>query len=215
MVKPLLAVLMAGCAASALAQSVVLSGVSGQRALLVVDGGKPRFVAAGQVHQGVRVVSVQGEVAVLEFGGRRQSLRVGDAPLTVASAADAPATESARVVLTADTAGHFMPEGQINGRAVQFMVDTGASQVIISEAEAGRLGIRFENGTPVKVSTANGEVLGRKLKLDWVRVGEAKVYGVDAIVLPQPMPFVLLGNSFLTRFQMKRHNDQLVLERRY
>jgi aspartyl protease family protein len=48
-----------------------------------------------------------------------------------------------------------------------------------------------------------------------VRVGEATVYSVPAVVLPQPMPFVLLGNSFLSRFQMKRQNDQLTLERRY
>jgi aspartyl protease family protein len=41
------------------------------------------------------------------------------------------------------------------------------------------------------------------------------VYGVAAIVLPQPMPYVLLGNSFLTRFQMQRTNDQLTLDRRF
>jgi aspartyl protease family protein len=38
---------------------------------------------------------------------------------------------------------------------------------------------------------------------------------VGAIVLPQPMPYVLLGNSFLSRFQMQRSNDQMTLERRY
>jgi aspartyl protease family protein len=46
-------------------------------------------------------------------------------------------------------------------------------------------------------------------------VGEAQVYDVPAIVLPQSMPFVLLGNSFLTRFQMQRNNDQMTLERRF
>jgi len=65
------------------------------------------------------------------------------------------------------------------------------------------------------VSTANGAVAGYGVQLDSVRVGEAVVYGVPAVVLPQPMPYVLLGNSFLSRFQMKRQNDQLTLERRY
>jgi aspartyl protease family protein len=54
-----------------------------------------------------------------------------------------------------------------------------------------------------------------QVKLSSVRVGEVEVYDVDASVLPLAMPTVLLGNSFLTRFQMTRQNDQMVLERRY
>jgi aspartyl protease family protein len=196
------------------AQSVALSGVSGSKALLVVDGGAPRFVAVGQLHQGVRVLAVQGESATLDIGGRRHTLRVGESPVSQGSTA-VPEGASARVVLTADGRGHFTPQGQINGRAVQFMVDTGATQVVIGEAEARRLGLPFEKGRRVQVSTANGAVIGHQLQLDNVRVGDAQVYGVAAIVLPQPMPYVLLGNSFLTRFQMQRSNDQMTLEKRY
>ena len=65
------------------------------------------------------------------------------------------------------------------------------------------------------VSTANGNAIGYQIQLDSVRVGDVQVYGVDAIVMPQSMPYVLLGNSFLTRFQMQRTNDQLVLEKRF
>jgi aspartyl protease family protein len=53
------------------------------------------------------------------------------------------------------------------------------------------------------------------MKLDSVRIGDVEVFGVEAIVTPQPMPFVLLGNSFLTEFQMTRTNDQMVLEKRH
>jgi len=42
-----------------------------------------------------------------------------------------------------------------------------------------------------------------------------EVHGIDAIVSPQTMPYVLLGNSFLNRFQMRRDSQQMVLERRY
>jgi aspartyl protease family protein len=42
-----------------------------------------------------------------------------------------------------------------------------------------------------------------------------EIHDVDATIVPAGMPYVLLGNSFLTRFQMKRENDQMVLERRY
>lgn len=212
--RALFAVVLSGMAGMAIAQSVALTGVSGSKALVVIDGAAPRFVAAGQAHQGVRVLTVQGESATLEFGGRRHTLHVGEAPVSHGNAAVAPGS-GGRVVLTADAQGHFLPQGQINGRAVQFMVDTGASQVVIGEAEARRLGLAFEKGKQVPVGTANGIVAGHQLHLDSVRVGDAQVYGVGAIVLPQPMPFVLLGNSFLTRFQMQRTNDQLTLERRY
>ncbi len=48
-----------------------------------------------------------------------------------------------------------------------------------------------------------------------VRIGDVQVYNVDAVVSPAPMPYILLGNSFLTRFQMKRENDVMTLDLRY
>ena len=207
--------MLSGCllAGVAQAQSVALSGLSGSKALLVIDGGAPRFLSPGQTHQGVRVVSLQKDTAVIEVDGRRQTLRVGDAPVSLGGSAD-PAAGGQRVVLTADGQGHFTPAGQINGRTVQFMVDTGASQVILGEAEARRINLDFQRGRRVQVSTANGQAQGHMISLDSVRVGDAQVFGVSAIVLPQPMPYVLLGNTFLTRFQMQRNNDQLTLEKR-
>lgn len=198
---------------SAQAQQVALSGLSGNRALLVIDGAAPRFLSPGQSQGPVRLISAGGDTAVIEVQGKRQTLRVGDAPVSLGAA---PATQgSANVVLTVDGRGHFLPAGQINGRSVQFLVDTGATQVVMAEAEAKRIGLNYESGQRLRVSTANGAVAGYGLQLDSVRVGEAIVYGVPAVVLPQPMPYVLLGNSFLSRFQMKRQNDQLTLERRY
>jgi aspartyl protease family protein len=212
----LAAALLLACAHPALAQSVSLSGVAGDKALLVIDQAAPRFLSAGQTHQGVRLLSVQGETVTIEMGGQRQQLRVGDAPLHVGGG-DAAGSGSAgrRVVLTADGQGHFMTHGQINGRTVKFMVDTGASNIILSQADARRINLAFDQGQPVGVNTANGRVTGHQLRLQSVRVGDVQVYDVTAIVLPQPMPFVLLGNSFLTRFQMVRQNDQMTLERRY
>ena len=63
--------------------------------------------------------------------------------------------------------------------------------------------------------TANGAVPVYWCTLGSVRVGDVQVYNVEATVLPAPMTHVLLGNSFLTRFQMKRENDTLTLERRF
>jgi aspartyl protease family protein len=126
----------------------------------------------------------------------------------------APARGS-KIVLTAGSGGHFVATGAINGRAVQFMVDTGATSVSMGVQEAERLGIDYRKGQLTRGSTANGTVTAYLVKLNSVRVGEVEVFDVDAAVLPASAGPILLGNSFLSRFQMTRFNDQLVLERRY
>jgi aspartyl protease family protein len=199
--------------ALAQAQSVALQGMLGAKALLIVDGGAPRAVAAGEEHKGVKVLSTLGDQAVVEIGGRRHTLRIGDAPASVGGTGGA--ARGNRIVLPVDSGGHFMAQGTINGRAAYFMVDTGATGVGISVNDAERVGLNYRAGQPIGLSTANGVVQGWRVKLGSVRIGEVEVYEVDAMVTPQPMPFVLLGNSFLSRFSMTRTNDQMVLERRY
>ena len=200
------------CPAVTLAQSVALQGMMGNRALLIIDGSAPRGVAPGDTHQGVKVLSTTGDEAVVEIGGKRHTLRVGDAPASVGGSGPRGGN---RIVLTAGSGGHFFSQGAINGRAVQFMVDTGATAVSMGMNDAKRMGVPYETGRKIQMSTANGVVPGWLIRLDSVRVGDVEVFGVDGIVSQQPMPYVLLGNSFLTRFQMKRENDQMVLDRRY
>ncbi|WP_298931394.1 TIGR02281 family clan AA aspartic protease [uncultured Ramlibacter sp.] len=200
-------------AGGAFAQTVSLQGMLGSRALLIVDGSAPRGVAAGETHKGVKVISTSGDNAVVEVNGQRHSLRVGDAPASVDGGAGAP--RGNKIVLTAGSNGHFLAQGTINGRAVQFMVDTGASVIGLGASEAERLGINYKAGQPVRMSTANGIAQGWRVKLNSVRIGDVEVFEVDAVVGQASMGYVLLGNSFLTRFQMKRDNDQMVLERRY
>ena len=201
-------------AATAQAQSVSLSGMLGGKALVIVDGGPPKSVAVGETFKGVRVVSTQGDIAVVEIAGRQHSLRVGDAPASVGGSGGATPTSS-RVVLTAGNGGHFFALGQINGKSAQMVVDTGATAVSLSTADAQRMGINYTSGQPVQMSTANGVIPGWTIKLGTVKVGDVVVHGVDAIVSAGSMPYVLLGNSFLTHFQMTRTNDQMVLEKRY
>ncbi len=207
----LLAVALSG---PALAQTVALQGMLGNRALLIVDGATPKAVPPGESHQGVRVVSTSGDEAVLEINGKRHTMRVGDAPASVGGRGGG-GPRGSRIVLTAGTGGHFMTLGAINGRTVQFMVDTGATMIAMGAADADRMGLNYRSGQQGQLSTANGVVTAWKVRLDSVRIGDVEVHGVDAVVAPQAMPYILLGNSFLTRFQMRRDNDQLVLERRY
>jgi aspartyl protease family protein len=199
--------------ATASAQSVALQGMLGTKALLIVDSAAPKTVAPGETHQGVKVVSTSGDQAVVEINGKRHTLRVGDAPASVGGSGNGG--RGNRIVLTASSGGHFLTPGSINGGAVHFMVDTGATSVALGAADAQRLGINYRAGQLGYSSTANGTVAVYRVKLNSVRIGDVEVFDVDASVLPAGMSHVLLGNSFLTRFQMKRDNDQMVLERRY
>ena len=63
-------------------------------------------------------------------------------------------------------------------------------------------------------AAANGPVAVQRITLTRVRVGDVEVANVEAVVVPATMPYVLLGNSFLTRFQMRRENDVMRLEAR-
>ena len=210
--RPVAAVLALLCASGAVAQTVSMGGSLGSNALLVIDG-KPRSVAVGATVEGIRLVSVTGNDAVVEIKGKRVLLRLGDAQVNLGGKASEGGGK--QIVLTAQSGGHFHANGAINGQSVRFMVDTGATLVAMDKYEAERLGVDYKNGRRGMTRTANGDVPVYAAKLASVRIGDVMVYNVDAAVLPTPMPYILLGNSFLTRFQMKRENDVMTLDLRY
>ena len=207
----LLALALAAGAAGA--QTVTLQGTLGTKALIIVEGSAPKAVAPGESHRGVKVLAVSGDQATVEVGGQRQVLRVGEAQVSVGGGG--PGARGTKIVITAGSGGHYVTPGAINGRPVRFMVDTGATSVAIGAAEAERLGIDFRRGIPGYGGTANGLVQMWKVRLPSVRIGDVEVFDVDGAVLNASMPYVLLGNSFLNRFQMTRDNQSMVLERRY
>ena len=197
--------------ADAAAQSVALAGRMGDRALLVVDG-KAQTVGVGGSAGGVRLLRWVGEDAEVEVAGQKTQLRVGGTPAQVG--AGARIARAREIVMTAGSGGHFTPTGSINGKSVSFLVDTGATSVAMGQDDAQRLGVDLKSARAGMSHTANGPVRVWMVTLDRVRVGDVELTQVAAVVLPQSMPFVLLGNSFLTRFQMRRDNDVMRLELR-
>ncbi len=202
--------------AGAMAADVNLNGVVGNKALLVIDGGKPRWLAAGESSpEGVKLIGIAGDTAVVELGGKRQTLKLGQSERLGAGAA-AAGTGSQSVSLIADGSGHFVTTGQINGRTVRFLVDTGATFISLSGVEARRLGINYLAGQKAAVSTANGVVPSYKVKLDEVRLGDVTLNNVDGMVhADDSLPIVLLGMSFLNRMEMKRDGATMVLKKRF
>ena len=210
-VKMTAAALLVLSAVAAAAQTVTFNGHIGtHKALLVIDG-EPHTVAVGTTVRGVRLLTLSDAQADVEVGAARRSLTLG-AGAVRASAGTAGGGSA--IVLTAGTNGHFRTTGQINGKSIEFMVDTGASSVVISQADADRLGLDYKNAPQGWASTANGAAPFRLITLSAVRIGDVEVANVEAAVIPAPMRGALLGNSFLMRFQMKRENDVMRLEKR-
>lgn len=200
-----------GLCTAALAADVGLAGVFPGKALLTVDGGPPRTVAVGtKTAEGVRVLAVDGETATLEVDGKKRTLRVGQ------NVAAQPGGQGpSQAVLTSDLRGHFMTTGTINGVAVRFMVDTGASIIALGPSEAKRIGIDPSKGMSEMIMTANGVAPISRVKLDAVRVGDIVMHGVEAGVSTQDMPVILLGMSFLNRCEMLRDGQTMTLKKRY
>ena len=201
-----------GAGDPAAAQTVTFSGSLGDRKAVLVIDGEPRTVAVGDAVQGVRLLALSNGQAQIEMQGRRSTLRIGQAPLRMTGGGAGDGNR--QIVLTAGLGGHFTSIGSINGKAVSFIVDTGATAVSIGQPDAQRIGLDLTASNRLIATTANGMVAVHRVLLSVVRIGDVEVHNVDAIVLPGALPHVLLGNSFLTRFQMKRENDRLTLDKR-
>ncbi|GIX31074.1 MAG: hypothetical protein KatS3mg124_1546 [Porticoccaceae bacterium] len=179
------------------------------RAVLAVGGVLHTLAAGEATPEGVRLLSATPQEAVVEVDGRR--LRLGLANRIGTRFAPPPPPE---VAIPRGPDGHYRVEGAIEGRPVTLVVDTGATLVALSAAEAARLGLDLPGGRPGRAMTAAGPVEGVRVRLGRIRVGGIELYGVDAMVLPGDHPReVLLGNSFLERLELERRDGVLVLRR--
>lgn len=114
------------------------------------------------------------------------------------------------VIVQRDRSGHYLAVGQINGVEVDFLIDTGATDVAIPESVARSLGLEF--GPQVTVMTAAGPVSAWMTRLDEVRLGQLYLRNVRGTITRAPMSEVLLGMSFLRHFSLNQQGDELVIE---
>jgi aspartyl protease family protein len=177
-------------------------GLFKDKAIVSIDGGKPRTLSVGQVVQGVKLVSADSGSASFEVDGKPRTLSMGQ------SFAGGPATgERQSISLTADARGHFAAAGSLNGYPVSFLVDTGATSIAINAAEAKRIGLDYRSGQAVGVSTAGGVVPAWRVKFNTVKVGSITLNQVDGMVVETGLNVPLLGMSFLNRMEMRWADD--------
>jgi len=114
------------------------------------------------------------------------------------------------VVLQRNKFGHYVTSGEINGQAVEFMLDTGATGVAIPAAVARHLGIR--RGQAFPTHTANGVTTSYAARLERVSVGGIELQGVQAAITPGlQSQQILLGMSFLKHIEFTQRGDTLIL----
>lgn len=202
-----MAAVLALVSASAAAEVVLVGVVPGKAAILAVDGAEPRTVRVGQKLGEVSVVSVGKDRAVIEAGGKRKTLLVGQ------YSAARGGRETA--LLSSDPRGHFFALGSVNGGPVRFVLDTGASYIVLPAAEARRLAIDYRKGQAGVTQTANGPATAWRIRLDSVRVGNIELANIDAAVVETGLDVSLLGMSFLNRVDMRREGQIMTLTRRF
>lgn len=114
------------------------------------------------------------------------------------------------VRLAGNGQGHFVADGQINGQAVHFLLDTGATDVAIPERLAAKLDL--EHGAPVMLSTANGRTQGYRTRLQTLQLGDILLHDVRALVVPGlDGEQVLLGMSALKQLEFTQRSGTLLL----
>lgn len=118
----------------------------------------------------------------------------------------APAANS--VLFPADRSGHFIINAMVNGAPVHFLVDTGATFVVLSDADAQAAGIdRTLLTFDQRLRTADGETRGALVTLRDIRIGQMEQDNVPAMVLDSPVSISLLGMSFLKRLERYEIRD--------
>lgn len=112
--------------------------------------------------------------------------------------------------LARNRSGHYVAEGEINGRQVTFLLDTGATWVALPTGLARELALK--RGAAVTLQTASGAAVGYQTRLDSVRLGPIEMRDVAALVADgMDADTVLLGMNFLKQLEFTQRGEEMVL----
>jgi aspartyl protease family protein len=182
------------------------------KATLVIDKGQPRTLSVGQTSpEGVKLLEADADSATVEVNGKRETIAAGARGSVVAAGASIGGSGLRKVTLYPNSLGHFVSIGSVNGVPVRFMVDSGATSVVLPVSEAKRAGVDYLHGQSGSSMTANGMIGVYRVTLNSVKVGELELRDVPAEVIATPMNESLLGMSFLSRVEMQRNGQYMTL----
>ena len=143
----------------------------------------------------------------LFFNDRLDHQRNPNRNLNAASETDTPSVQLQR-----NRFGHYVATGAINGQPVEFMLDTGASDISVPANIAKQLGLK--RGTSQTYQTANGPIISYLTRLDSVSLGPITLHDLRASINPNvDNDEILLGMSFLKHLEFTQRGDTLTLRK--
>lgn len=197
--------------ATAKTDRVIVKGLFAGTAVLEVNGKAHMLKEGASTPEGITLLRATSKYAQIEQQGEIKKLG-----LNRQVGGTYTESELASVELARRPDGHFMTSGRINNRWVEFMVDTGATSVTLNSFTAELLGIAYRDAQTVQVGTAQGNTDAYQVILSSVAVGDVLLTNVSAFVIEGRFPqTILLGNTFLSRVNMRVENSAMTLQAKY
>lgn len=170
-------------------------------AVLKIDGKRYRLQRGEKTPHGIKLVSATKDEAVILVNDIKYRYKRGSSQGTALLARLVPKR------------GHWTSRGTINKKPVKFLIDTGATSVLLGEKHARRIKIRYKNAKRIKIQTVSGEEKGYLIMLDSVGVGNVVLKNVYAAVAKgYTDEYILLGMSFLGRVKISYDGDYMILK---
>lgn len=184
------------------------------KAVIKIDDERYTLSVGETSPEGVNLVAADSDNAVLIVNGKKKTYPLGGS-ISIGTQFNKADEKTAQAM--ADRGGMFFIQGSANRHPIRFLIDTGASAIVMNRNQAKRMGIDYRlKGKEILVSTASGTATGYLVKLDSVKVGEINISNVDAIVNDSGFPeVVLLGMSFLSRVEIEREGTLMRIKKKY
>ena len=191
---------------------VQVNGLLPNQAVVTIDGQQHILKVGKTSPEGVTLVSADSHKAIFSWEDQQFERQLSQ---QIASKFSEPARKEEARIERGDN-GHFFTPGHINGKLVNFMVDTGAFTIAMSPDEADRLGLDWRQGERFTSNTASGAAPAYFITLKTVTIDGLTLHNIrSAVIVGDPMPYILLGMSFLEQTEMREENSTLILRKKY
>jgi aspartyl protease family protein len=197
-------------------ENIIINGLFKDKVVATIDGRQQILKKNKLTAEGVKLIKSNSKEAIIEIDGISKIFtldeKIGN---TFKTTSDDKNTISIRkrAIIRGDANGMYLTKGQINGKTVEFLIDTGATYVSMSSDLAKQLKIKYEKGNKIQLETAKGMSIAYEIKLKKVKVGDIELYNILGVVSDDMPNITLLGMSFLRKLDMKRKGKTMILEK--
>jgi aspartyl protease family protein len=186
------------------APKIKYRGMLSGKALIKVDGRLIKLTSGQTSKNGVKLLSANLEAIVVLVEGKRYRYKKHSNQGTILA-------EEVTLIRDPGSSGYWA-KGRINGKDVTFLIDTGASHVVMNKDQARAFKIKRGN-KKIQVSTATKTETAYQVTLDTVSVGDFELQNIPAIITKHKYPpYPLLGMSFLRHVEINQKNEQMTLK---